>query len=76
MNGTVASTERRAWLVLLMSFIACCVLTVGVPSTVLYVVNSASYAPVMNVRLQAGIVTAFCDGELESDAKVRIGGRI
>ena len=70
MNGTVASTERRAWLVLLMSFIACCVLTVGVPSTVLYVVNSASYAPVMNVRLQAGIVTAFCDGELESDAKV------
>ncbi len=70
MNESTASTQRRAWLVLLVSFAACCVLTIGLPSSVLYVINSASYAPEMNVRLQAGIVTAFCDGEPESDAKV------
>ena len=70
MNENTASTQRRAWLVLLVSFAACCVLTIGLPSSVLYVINSASYSPAMDVRLQAGIVTAYCDGELESDAKV------
>lgn len=70
MNGNETHLQRRAWLVLLAAFATCCVLTVGVPSTVLYIVNSASYAPNITVRLQAGIVTAFCDNEPEQDAKV------
>lgn len=64
------TTQRRAWWVLLTFFVVCCLLTVGLPSTVFYVINTASYTPAMTIRLQAGIATAFCQGESDRDAKV------
>jgi hypothetical protein len=67
----IASPQRRAWAVLLLSLFACCALAVGVPTAALTFINTASNMPRAHIQLQAGIVSTFDVGELEgSDARV------
>lgn len=51
-----SSPERLAWLVLLTSFVIFCALVVGVPATVLSLINTATLPAHSHIRLQAGKV--------------------
>ena len=67
----IRTPQRRAWAVLLLALFACCALTVGVPAASIAFVNNASNAPSAMVQLQAGKVSTYDVGEVESvDAKV------
>jgi hypothetical protein len=72
------SPERRAWAVLLVSLFACCALAVGVPTGAIAFINTASNTPRAHIQLQAGIVSTFDAGEVESvDARVvDLNGRV
>ena len=50
------SPERLAWLVLLTAFIIFCALVIGVPTTVLSLINNATLPAYSHIRLQAGKV--------------------
>ncbi|MCW1969041.1 MAG: hypothetical protein KIH69_013100 [Anaerolineae bacterium] len=50
------SPEKLAWFVLLTSFVIFCALVVGVPATVLSLINTATLPAYGHIRLQAGKV--------------------
>lgn len=65
-----SSPQRLAWTVLIASFLVCCAIGIGVPAAAWSFVNTATVAPAMNVKLQAGRTFAFCPPTREADARV------
>lgn len=65
-----SSPQRLAWTVLIASFLVCCATGVGVPAAAWSFVNTATVAPAINVKLQAGRTIAYCPPARESDARV------
>lgn len=57
------SPERTAWIALLLAFFACCALTIGVPSTIISVINTSTVPAGVNVKLQSGLVLVQNPGE-------------
>lgn len=64
------SPQRLAWSILLISFLSCCALTVGVPAGAMSLINNSSYAALINIKLQAGRTIAFSQPATEADARV------
>jgi hypothetical protein len=64
------SPQRLAWSVLLISFLSCCALTVGVPTGAIALINNSTYAALINIKLQAGRTIAYGQAETEADARV------
>lgn len=65
-----SNPERLAWSVLVLSFVLCCSLAVGVPTAATSFVNSATLPAQINVKLQSGRTIAFGPRETETNARV------
>ncbi len=65
-----SSPQRLAWTVLIASFLVCCAIGVGVPAAAWSFINTATVAPAMTVKLQAGRTIAYCPPAREADARV------